>query len=137
MGSCGGFGATAWYLCGRAPLAAGLCGPEEKTRWRLSYCTEGGQGVQLEDGVRGVTRAKRGVDRGRHARVRVSARRQNAHSTESDRKSRLDEAAAGLARNRRMIQISAQMRVLVAVEPVDGRKGIDSLVRLCQDKLSE
>jgi transposase len=36
-----------------------------------------------------------------------------------------------------MIQISAQMRVLVAVEPVDGRKGIDSLVRLCQEKLAE
>jgi hypothetical protein len=26
-----------------------------------------------------------------------------------------------------MIQITAQMRVLVAIEPVDGRKGIDSL----------
>jgi transposase len=36
-----------------------------------------------------------------------------------------------------MIQIAAQMRVLVAIEPVDGRKGIDSLVRLCQDKLAE
>jgi len=36
-----------------------------------------------------------------------------------------------------MIQISAQMRVLVAIEPVDVRKGIDSLVRLCQDKLAE
>ena len=36
-----------------------------------------------------------------------------------------------------MIQITAQMRVLVAIEPVDGRKGIDSLARLCQEKLSE
>jgi transposase len=36
-----------------------------------------------------------------------------------------------------VIQITAQMRVLVAIEPVDGRKGIDSLVRLCQDKLAE
>ena len=36
-----------------------------------------------------------------------------------------------------MIQITAQMRVLVAIEPVDGRKGIDSLVRLCQEKLAE
>ena len=36
-----------------------------------------------------------------------------------------------------MIQITAQMRVLVAIEPVDGRKGIDSLARLCQDKLAE
>ncbi len=35
-----------------------------------------------------------------------------------------------------MIQIAAQMRVLVAIEPVDGRKGIDSLARLCQEKLN-
>ena len=36
-----------------------------------------------------------------------------------------------------MIQITPQMRVLVAIEPVEGRKGIDALVRLCQDKLAE
>lgn len=35
-----------------------------------------------------------------------------------------------------MLQITPQMRVLVAVEAVDGRKGIDSLVRLCQQKLA-
>jgi hypothetical protein len=28
------------------------------------------------------------------------------------------------------------MRVLVGIEPVDGRKGIDSLARLCQEKLA-
>jgi hypothetical protein len=32
-------------------------------------------------------------------------------------------------------QITPQMRILVAVEAVDGRKGIDSLARLCQEKL--
>ncbi len=36
-----------------------------------------------------------------------------------------------------MIQITPQMRVLVAIEPVDGRKGIDSLARLCQEQLAE
>lgn len=36
-----------------------------------------------------------------------------------------------------MLQITPQMRILVAVEPVDGRKGIDSLVRLCQQKLGD
>src|ERR1700692_4388603 len=36
-----------------------------------------------------------------------------------------------------MIHITAQMRVLVAIEPVDGRKGIDSLVRVCQGQLFE
>src|ERR1022692_3406798 len=47
------------------------------------------------------------------------------------------QLAARLAGYGRMIQITAQMRVLVAIEPVDGRKGIDSLARLCQAKLAE
>jgi transposase len=34
-----------------------------------------------------------------------------------------------------MIQITPQMRILVAVEPVDFRKGIDGLARLCQEVL--
>jgi transposase len=36
-----------------------------------------------------------------------------------------------------MIQVMPQVRILVAVDPVDGRKGIDSLARLCQEKLRE
>ena len=32
-----------------------------------------------------------------------------------------------------LIQITPQMRVLVEIEPVDGRKGIDSLARLAAD----
>ena len=35
-----------------------------------------------------------------------------------------------------MIQITPQMRILIAVEPVDGRKGIDSLAQLCRERLS-
>lgn len=35
-----------------------------------------------------------------------------------------------------MIQITPQMRILVAVEAVDGRKGIDSLAELCRRKLA-
>lgn len=35
-----------------------------------------------------------------------------------------------------MIQATPQMRILVAIEAVDGRKGIDSLARLCQEKLT-
>src|SRR5579872_830114 len=56
---------------------------------------------------------------------------------EGCRSARLDEPASRLAGCREMIQITAQMRVLVAIEPVDGRKGIDSLARLCQEKLAE
>jgi transposase len=36
-----------------------------------------------------------------------------------------------------MLQITPQMRILVAVDPVDGRKGIDSLAQLCRQKLAE
>lgn len=36
-----------------------------------------------------------------------------------------------------MLQITPQMRVLVAVEPIDGRKGIDSLARLCKQTLRD
>ena len=35
-----------------------------------------------------------------------------------------------------MIQITPQMRILAAVEAVDGRKGIDSLMQLCREKLA-
>ncbi len=34
-----------------------------------------------------------------------------------------------------MIQITPQMRILVAVEAVDFRKGIDGLARVCQEEL--
>jgi transposase len=36
-----------------------------------------------------------------------------------------------------MIQITPQMRVLVAIEPVDFRRGIDGLAQLCRQKLTE
>jgi transposase len=36
-----------------------------------------------------------------------------------------------------MIQVSPQMRILVAVDPVDFRKGIDGLARVCRERLAE
>lgn len=36
-----------------------------------------------------------------------------------------------------MLQITPQMRILVAVEPIDFRKGIDGLVRLCTEVLQQ
>jgi transposase len=35
-----------------------------------------------------------------------------------------------------MIQIAPQMRILVAVEAVDFRRGIDGLSRVCRDQLA-
>ena len=36
-----------------------------------------------------------------------------------------------------MLQITPQMKILVAVEPADFRRGIDGLVRLCKDTLGQ
>ena len=36
-----------------------------------------------------------------------------------------------------MLQITPQMKILVAVEPADFRKGIDGLVRVCKDSLQQ
>ena len=36
-----------------------------------------------------------------------------------------------------MLQVTPQMKILVAVAPADFRKGIDGLVRLCQDSLRQ
>lgn len=35
-----------------------------------------------------------------------------------------------------MIQITPQMRILVAIEPVDFRRGIDGMARLCREVLT-
>ncbi len=35
-----------------------------------------------------------------------------------------------------MLQITPQMRILVALEAVDGRKGMDCLVQLCRETLA-
>jgi hypothetical protein len=34
-----------------------------------------------------------------------------------------------------LIQITPHLRILVAIEAIDGRKGIDSLAQLCREKL--
>lgn len=36
-----------------------------------------------------------------------------------------------------MLQLTPQMRILVATQPVDFRKGIDGLARLCRDVLRQ
>ena len=36
-----------------------------------------------------------------------------------------------------MLQVAPQMKILVAIEPADFRKGIDGLARLCKDLLAE
>ena len=36
-----------------------------------------------------------------------------------------------------MLQITPQMRILVAIEPADFRRGIDGLARVCREVLQE
>jgi transposase len=36
-----------------------------------------------------------------------------------------------------MIQVTPQMRILVAVEPADFLRGIDGLARLCREELAQ
>ena len=36
-----------------------------------------------------------------------------------------------------MLQITPQMKILVAIEPADFRRGIDGLARLCQQTLDQ
>lgn len=36
-----------------------------------------------------------------------------------------------------MLQITPQMKILVAIEPADFRKGIDGLAQLCREALRE
>jgi hypothetical protein len=77
-----------------------------------------------QTGIRRTDRTPVGNAGGVRHRVRVLERRQDAHPVEGGRAARLGKPAARLAGNGRMIQITAQMRVLVAIEPVDGRKGL-------------
>ena len=38
--------------------------------------------------------------------------------------------------HRILIQITPHIRILVAIEPVDGRRGIDRLAQLCREELN-
>ena len=90
------------------------------------------------------TKGRRGARRGgarSFAPLRVPDRvgratRQDADSMEGDECTGPGWAEPGVV-GVKVMQIAPQMRILVAIEAVDGRKGIDSLARLCQEKLQE
>ena len=88
-----------------------------------------------QGGIRRTDHATSGNAGGVRHRVRVLGRSEDAHPVEGVHATGLGQPAARLAGNGRMIQITPQMRILVAVESVDFRKGIDSLAELCRQKL--
>ena len=61
---------------------------------------------------------------------------EDAHPSEGLRIARPDGAEPKFLERPVMIQITPQMRFVVAVEPADFRRGIDGLARLCQETLS-
>src|SRR5271167_450841 len=83
--------------------------------------------------IRGVA----GIRGGRRTRVsdRVGrAAGQDAHPVEGRHGGRLGGIQPGMV-GVGVIQVAPQMRILVAIESVDLRKGIDGLAQLCREKL--
>src|ERR1039457_3010982 len=130
MGGCCRTGAAARFVFGCPPAAIGLCAVEEATRWSSEPPEEGRACLR-----RTYHRAADAA--GVLDRVRVFDRWQDEDSVERFRCTRLGKPSSCLAGSGTMIHVTAQMRVLVAIEPVDGRKRIDSLVRVCQAQLGE
>ena len=62
-------------------------------------------------------------------------RGEDAGGTEGHGDARSGGAQPQFLESRIMIQITPQMRVVVAVEPADFRKGIDGLARVCKEVL--
>src|SRR5580700_55672 len=62
--------------------------------------------------------------------------RPHAHRMEGLYSPRPDRSELRVVGAGRLIQITPQIRILVAVEPIDARKGIDSLAQLCREKLA-
>jgi transposase len=131
VAGCGGAGPPTWCVFSRSSATAGLCGAEKEARRSSGSPKEGRQASICR-----TCRCASGHG-GLRDRVRVFRWEQDAYSMEGIFSTGLDKPASSLAGNGTMIHITAQMRVLVAIESVDGRKGIDSLVRVCQEKLSE
>src|SRR5450631_1701242 len=94
------------------------------------------ENCQAECTARRICRVTDARD-GRRRRMSHRARRaagQDAHSVEGEhhtRPGRTQSCAVGVG----VIQVAPQMRILVAIESVDLRKGIDGLAQLCREKL--
>src|SRR6266851_4434141 len=122
-------GEPAWSLFDITYLACGLHAAEET-------------GATAEPGaedrrVAGVYRTD-GAGGGRHSGVRGGvggSREKDANPDEGHGGGGVGGIEPDGVVGQVMIAITPQMRILVAVEAVDGRKGIDGLTRLCQEKL--
>ena len=109
-------------------------------------------GVQSSQANGGIQRPDRSEERrampafveliaptnGRRADMHRSSWKGSAATCESNGRERPAELASfqpGIVGDDLLIQITPQLRILVAIEAIDGRKGIDSLAQLCREKL--
>src|SRR5271169_3725106 len=70
-----------------------------------------------------------------HVGIGRYRRSKDARASEGYRGARSGCAESKLLESCTMIQITPQMRVVVGIEPVDFRKGIDGLAQVCKDAL--
>ena len=132
-----------WALAGELAGAARSVSHGSGTSSRLhqAEATHAGCGASRETthsaggGVRGI------IDARLAARVRMHHRSRRAARPHAHRMERPHRPGPGWSESRavgarRLIQITPQIRILVAVEPIDARKGIDSLAQLCREKLA-
>ena len=70
-----------------------------------------------------------------HGGVRGRCRGKDAGPSERSPDARSGGAEPELLESLAMIQVTPQMRVVVAIEPADFRRGIDGLARLCKEVL--
>src|ERR1700694_5574059 len=129
MGEGCGVGATARSLPDGTYPASGLHAAQETG----AVGEPGAEGSR----VAGVRRTD-GASRGSHSGVRGGvggSRKKDANPDEGHGGGGVGGTEPDGVGRQGMIQITPQMRILVAIEAVDGRKGIDSLARLCQEKL--
>ena len=118
-----GAGAGIWSASGCSAFTAGLYGVEEAFR-RSSGSTK----EDIRARIRRTDRCASDDGGGARDRVRVLVRRQDAHSVEEFLCAGLGRSASRLAGIGAMIHVTAQMRVLAAIEPVDaGRSWMLSL----------
>src|SRR5207248_11766056 len=84
-------------------------------------------------GIRGADCATNRRRADVHHRVGRAARHHANRVEGNDR--RPGQFQRGVVGDDLLIQITPQLRILVAIEAIDGRKGIDSLAQLCREKL--
>src|ERR1700686_3440945 len=102
--------------------------------WREVETVDGRGGGRTNEvrtgGVRGTDRTP-GQPRRVHDRTRGPSR-QDTNPAQRNRHSGSGGTDPQVLGSGIMIQITPQLRILVAIEPIDARKGIDSIAQLCR-----